>query len=183
VRRVNWALVVEDDVRLASALGSFLAPRAARVQVATTRHEAQRLVREGRIEAALLDLALPDGSGSDLLDVLWAQPVMPHVIVISGSAAPDTAFLLAQRGVRSFVPKPLALERLERAWDEALGAAPDLRPWLRASVGRVDLRTMEDAVRRSMTDEALALARNSRRRASSMLGISRQLLQHILRRR
>jgi hypothetical protein len=40
---------------------------------------------------------------------------------------------------------------------------------------------METAVRQTMTDEALAAAGRSRRRASGLLGISRQLLQHILR--
>jgi hypothetical protein len=47
----------------------------------------------------------------------------------------------------------------------------------------VDLRTIEQAVRDNMIEEALALAGSSRRRASSLLGVSRQLLQHMLRRR
>jgi DNA-binding NtrC family response regulator len=174
-------MVVEDDASLASALESFLAPRADLVRVAATRAEAARQLADGRVDAALVDLALPDGSGVELLELLWAQTIMPHVIVISGSAAPDTAFQLAQRGVRAFVSKPLSLQRLETAWEVALGEAPDLRPMLRASVGHVPLRTMEDAVRRSMTEEALAMAGSSRRRASRVLGISRQLLQHILR--
>jgi DNA-binding response OmpR family regulator len=183
VARVKCALVVEDDPTLAAALSAFARPRAEAVHVARTHEEAERLIAALRFDMALVDLALPDGNGVALLERLWSQPAMPRVIVVSGSATPDTAFNLAQAGVRAFVPKPLALESLERAWDEALRRPPDLRPFVRASVGQVGLHAVEDVVRRSMTDEALALAESSRRRASSLLGISRQLLQHILRRR
>jgi DNA-binding response OmpR family regulator len=183
VARVKCALIVEDDPPLAAALALFMRARAETVHVARTREEAERLMDAHVFDASLVDLALPDGSGVDLLERLWSQPAMPRVIVVSGSATPDTAFNLAQAGVRAFVPKPLALDALERAWEATLRRPPDLRPFVRASVGQVDLHTVEDVVRRSMTDEALAVAGSSRRRASSLLGISRQLLQHILRRR
>jgi two-component system response regulator RegA len=180
-RQVETALIVEDNASLAAALACFVAERAARVEVMATKLEAQRCLRSARVDVALIDLALPDGSGLDLLDALWSQPAMPHVIVISGSATPEVAFRLALGGVRSFVPKPVTLEELGRVWDDVLTRPPDLRPFLRSSVGRVGLRAMEDAVRESMIEEALALADKSRRRAAGFLGISRQLLQHILR--
>jgi two-component system, response regulator RegA len=180
-RQVKTALIVEDNAPLAAALACFVAERAGRVEVTATKLEAQRCLRSTRVDVALIDLALPDGSGLELLDALWSQPAMPHVIVISGSATPEIAFRLALAGVRSFVAKPVTLEALGRVWDDVLTRSPDLRPFLRSSVGRVGLRAMEDAVRENMIEEALALADKSRRRAAGFLGISRQLLQHILR--
>jgi DNA-binding NtrC family response regulator len=179
--RVGVALIVEDDVSLGDALRRFLEERVTAVDLTHSRKEAERKLREQQFDAALVDLALPDGSGLQVLDALWAQPTMPRVVVISGAATPDVAFRLAQMGVRRFVPKPLNLELLARVWEETVNLAPDVRPFLRGSAGHVDLRTMENLVRQSMIDEALAMARGSRRRASSLLGISRQLLQHILR--
>ena len=181
MRQLKCALVIEDDQALADALGCFMSERADVVLVANSKERAEQLLTRHPVDAALVDLALPDGSGLDLLDLLWKRAPLPQVLVVSGSATPDTAFSLAQAGVRGFLSKPLDLEGLARAWEEVVSRPPDLGPLLRASVGRVSLRAMEDTVRQSMTDEALALAASSRRRASSLLGISRQLLQHILR--
>jgi DNA-binding NtrC family response regulator len=103
--------------------------------------------------------------------------------VISGFADADTAFRLAQAGTRYFVTKPLDLAKLQEAWDRALMTTPDLTPFIRACIGRRRLHDLEAEVRRRMIDEALAVAHGSRHKASAMLGISRQLLQHILRAR
>jgi DNA-binding response OmpR family regulator len=181
VRELKCALVVEDDRALASVLACFMSERAEVVHVATSKGLAEQHLKRHRVDAALIDLALPDGSGVDLLNLLWKRSPLPQVLVISGSATPDTAFYLAQAGVRGFLSKPLDFEGLARAWEECVNRPPILGPLLRSSVGRVSLHAMEQAVRRSMTDEALALTASSRRRASSLLGISRQLLQHILR--
>jgi two-component system response regulator RegA len=181
VKRVSTAFVVEDDPLLAATLVDFLRVRADAVHVAATMTDAERKLGSIHVDAALLDLALPDGDGQSLLDTLWAQSSMPQVVVISGSARPDNAFRLAQAGVRAFLAKPISLESLERAWEQILPNPPDLSPLLRAAVGRVDLHTVETAVRQQMIEEALVVARGSRRKASRLLGISRQLLQHILR--
>jgi len=175
-------LVVEDDGPLAAALGAFAQLRADNVRVVSTKRDARRVLAGGGIEVAFIDLALPDGSGLDLLPALWGQAAMPRVIVISGSATPEIAFRLAQNGVRTFVAKPVGFADLERAWREAVDAVPDVRPLVRASVGMVTLSQMEENVRASMTEEALARARHNRRGASRLLGVSRQVLQYILRR-
>ncbi|WP_437598342.1 helix-turn-helix domain-containing protein [Sorangium sp. So ce590] len=86
-------------------------------------------------------------------------------------------------GVRSFLAKPLRLEELDRAIDDALARPPDLRPQVRAAVGQTSIQEVEEQVRTIMVDEALARAGGGRRKAAQLLNISRQLLQHILRRR
>lgn len=182
-RGYGTVMVVEDDPWLAGTLKAFLADRARVVYLAATKREAEQRLRSGPVDLALVDLALPDGSGLDLLELVWNLPAMPGVVVITGSASPETAFRLAQMGVRAFLTKPVRLDRLERVCRQVLEQPPDLRPFVRASVGHVDLRELEASVRTTMTDEALAVAGRSRRRASGLLGISRQLLQHILRER
>ena len=180
-KEVHTALIVEDDACLAEVLRAFVAERAAHVQVARSRREALRCVEAARVDVALLDIGLPDGNGFEVLDDLWRQPAIPQVIVITGSATPDSAFRLAEAGVRSFLAKPVALERLALVWDDVLTRAPNLRPLIRNSVGRVHMKDLEYFVRYSMIEEALAIGEESRRRAARLLGISRQLLQHILR--
>jgi transcriptional regulator with GAF, ATPase, and Fis domain len=48
-------------------------------------------------------------------------------------------------------------------------------------VGQLGLREMEDQVRRSMVEEALSRSAGSRRSAARLLNVTRQTLQHILR--
>jgi DNA-binding NtrC family response regulator len=179
---IGRVLVVEDDEVLASALEAFARTRATVVQRAATKDDAVRLLTMAPADMILLDMALPDGSGRDVLAFAATQRTFPRVVVITGSADPETAFQLAQAGVRFFVRKPLSLGKLQRAWEQAL-LAPDMTPLIRACVGRRKLRELEGEVRQQMTDEALAVSHGSRHKASAVLGISRQLLQRILRTR
>jgi two-component system response regulator RegA len=181
VRVVERALIVEGGEALSGVLEAFARSRAAVVHIARTEGVALQTLRATPVDAALVDLSLLGGGGRALFEQLWRQSAMPEVVVISRSVTPAEAFELAQAGVRGFVAEPLSLERLAQAWDEAMNRPPDIRPFVRSIVGQVSLRDVEEIVRRSMTEEALARAGSSRRRASGLLGISRQLLQHILR--
>jgi transcriptional regulator with PAS, ATPase and Fis domain len=58
---------------------------------------------------------------------------------------------------------------------------PDLAPHLKSAVGLVPIKSVEQTVRSTMVSEALARGGGSRRAAARVLSISRQLLQHILR--
>jgi CheY-like chemotaxis protein len=175
--RARAALIVESDAALAIQLHSLMIRRATIVHLASSSAQAQQLLRTTRVDAALVDAGGYGAEDLELLELLWSQPVMPQVVVVASSLSPDVAFRIAQLGVRAFASKPLDLERLDGLWEQTQ-SPPDLRPLLRASVGRIGLRSMVDLVRQSMTEEAVAIAGGSRRRASGLLGISRQLLQH-----
>ncbi len=179
---LRW-LVVEDDARLRRALGEALEVRGVEVVACASVAEAYRALADGALQGIIADVTLPDGSAVDVVERAMACAVAPAIVAISGSASPAVSFRLAQMGVRSFLAKPLRLEELDRAIDDALARPPDLRPQVRAAVGRTSIQDVEEQVRTIMVDEALARAGGSRRKAAQLLNISRQLLQHILRRR
>jgi DNA-binding NtrC family response regulator len=129
----------------------------------------------------VLDVVLPDGRAVDLLDALEDVSPAPCVVAISGAAGPEESFELAARGVRAYIKKPLNLEELEAGVKRALSEPPDLAPHVKSAVGRAPVHEVEQLVRDTMVHEALARGKGNRRRASHVLGISRQLLQHILR--
>jgi DNA-binding NtrC family response regulator len=182
-RQVERVLVVEDDRALQRAVERALSERFPEVRSCRTRAEALELLRTFRPELLVLDVQLPDGDAVDVLRAAAGYETAPVVVSMSGAARADQTFELGTLGVRAFLPKPLAPGDLERAVDAALSTPPDLRPLVRASVGHRPIHEVEDEVRATMIDEALAQSTGSRRAAARILAISRQLLQHMLRRR
>jgi DNA-binding NtrC family response regulator len=182
-KRSERVLIVEDDRSLLRALERTLAERFLEVRGCRTRVEALALLQTFRPQLLVLDFALPDGDAFDVLRAAAATEPAAAVVSISGTARSDQTFELATLGVRAFLPKPLAPGDLERAIDLALSRPPDLRPLLRGSVGHRPIHEVEEEVRATMVDEALARSGGSRRGAAKILAVSRQLLQHMLRRR
>lgn len=182
IRRVERALIVEDDDRLRSTLVRVLQGWAEQVRSAARAAEGGRLMQQWEPELAVLDVRLPDGDARDVLRD--AGPgACPAIVAISGAAGPDEAFELAGLGVQAYVSKPLDLQDLEAALERALTEAPELGRQVRRAVGRVGLRELEADVRAVMVDEALRRAQGSRRGAARLLAVSRQMLQHVLRHR
>lgn len=182
-RALERLLVIEDNDALRRTLMLTLAVRASEVRSAASVAEAEPLVRAWHPNAVVLDFALPDGNAFDVLRIIAETEPMPALVAISGMAGPLESFRLAQLGVRAFVPKPIEPEELECALDDALKTAPDLAPLVRAAVGHLGVHEVEEQVRATMVSEALARSHGSRNRAARMLAVSRQLLQHILKKR
>jgi len=72
-------LHVEDDATISRMVASVLAPHAD-VRVAPSLEVARRHLAEGEFDLFILDIAMPDGSGLDLLPELSARA--PHVPVV-----------------------------------------------------------------------------------------------------
>jgi DNA-binding NtrC family response regulator len=181
LKDVNAALVAARDPELGAQIFEFLRARAQSVHVATTLSQALVELQVCAFDAAILETSFAEGDELAFMALLGRLPRMPQVVVIGDAPSSLTAFRLAQAGVRALLPKPFEVEELARVWDRIVREPPDLRPFLRASVGRVGLTTMVTLVRSIMLDEALAATGGSRRSASGLLGISRQLLQYTLR--
>jgi DNA-binding response OmpR family regulator len=112
------ALVVEDDPRVASLLVRLLAERGFGATVAQSRSEAFFVLATGagRFALACVDLALPDGSGLDVLVELRRGGARVPAILATGSIdqpPPHEGVLLR---------KPFTLEEFSAAVDVCLAA-------------------------------------------------------------
>jgi two-component system, response regulator RegA len=174
------ALVVDDEGRLRRAVAEALAGWAAEVRTAESLARALAVVREWHPDLLVLDFRLPDGDARGLLREVALGPRVPSIIAMSAFARPQHSFELAQLGVRAYLEKPFTASGLESALRQAL-SPPDLTPQLREAVGRSGLQEVEESVRRTMVAEALSRAEGSRRQAARLLGVSRQFVQHVLR--
>jgi PAS domain S-box-containing protein len=83
-------LHVEDDVDLGKVLAASLQGRA-HIELATSLHQAEQLLCQGRYAMVVLDIDLPDGSGLDLLDRLESLTgaAVPVVILCAEAPPPE----------------------------------------------------------------------------------------------
>jgi DNA-binding NtrC family response regulator len=176
-------LVVEDTPGLAKTLAEAFKDLAEDVTVARTVAEALAFLDdpERPCDLAVVDVRLPDGSGIDVATRALARSPIPLVVAMSGEASPEESFALARTGVHAYLQKPLSFASLLAALERAAAEKPQLAAHVRSAVGKVPLHELEEDVRSMMVDEALARSDGSRRGAARLLAVSRQLMQHILR--
>lgn len=174
------ALIVEDNPSLARSLAEVLEERDFLVKHGPSVRAAKQALEGWVPQLVILDFMLPDGTGLDVLAALAPLRPQPVVVAISGEAGPEESFQLARAGVRCFLRKPFRLQQVRAAVEEAMDATPDPTVEARAAVGKVAIKDLEAEIRRAMVGEALARSGGSVRGAAALLGISRQLLQHIL---
>jgi ATP-dependent Clp protease ATP-binding subunit ClpA len=99
-------LLVDDNRDLLHFLERLMADAGWRLLTAESATEAQRLVRENKPNAALLDYMLPDGNGVELgVEFLQAQPQM-LVIVMTGTILPPEEEALCEEHNFPVLRKP-----------------------------------------------------------------------------
>ena len=179
---IQRLLIVEDQESLARALTQLLSEHAGAVAVAGTVRDAVEKVQAWHPDVVLLDMELPDGTAVDILTRLKDFKPTPTVVILTGTADPQASFQLGQLGARGYVRKPLVGAQVVEALATALASPPDVTLAVRGMVGQVPVQQVEETIRKEMVDEALARTQGSRSGAARLLAISRQLLQHILRR-
>ena len=113
----NWApriLLLEDQevnrLLVRTAVGRSGDPllRAATLVEATTLAEARALLALGRVDLAVLDVRVPDGSGLDLARELAqsADGDRPGIVIVSASVLPPERQAATDAGCDVFMGKP-----------------------------------------------------------------------------
>jgi DNA-binding response OmpR family regulator len=144
-------LVVEDEPRLGRLLRRLLEEDRHVVELATDVRSALELAAEvGGIEAIVLDLGLPDGSGLDVARRLRASgSTVPILVLTARDTVPDRVAGL-DAGADDYLVKPFAFEELAarlRALARRAGGPDAIRSGIRLEVGPLTL----DEARREVT--------------------------------
>jgi DNA-binding NtrC family response regulator len=125
-------LVVDDELGIRALLSEILTDEGHTVELAENAAQARQVRESLRPDLVLLDIWMPDVDGVTLLKE-WsasAQLSMP-VIMMSGHGTIDTAVEATKYGASAFLEKPITLQKLLRAVDQAL-----VRPGMpRATLG------------------------------------------------
>lgn len=120
-------LVVDDELGIRALLSEILSDEGHTVEVAENAADARAVRERLRPDLVLLDIWMPDVDGITLLKEWGAtgQLTMP-VIMMSGHGTIDTAVEATKFGAMAFLEKPVTLQKLLRAVEQALAkpAAP-----------------------------------------------------------
>jgi two-component system, OmpR family, KDP operon response regulator KdpE len=107
-------LLVEDDTELRATLHEALKVEGYQVFVAASIAEATLFIRHppgGSLDLVLLDLGLPDGEGTLLLNLLRQQGGIP-VLVISAQETERSKVGLLDAGADDYLVKPFSISEL-----------------------------------------------------------------------
>jgi DNA-binding NtrC family response regulator len=118
-------LVVDDELGIRALLSEILSDEGHTVELAENAAQARQVREALRPDLVLLDIWMPDVDGITLLKE-WAasaQLTMP-VIMMSGHGTIDTAVEATKHGASAFLEKPITLQKLLRAVDQALVKPP-----------------------------------------------------------
>jgi CheY-like chemotaxis protein len=157
-RLERTALVIDDDVFIVSALAELLEDDGFDVQTATNGFSALRRAIESRPSVILLDLALPERSGQELLVDLRAEPTTRDVAIVVVTANADGLIDAERAEVDAVICKPFDLDELLTTIHHAVQQAAARR----AEVAPVAATSHRDASLRARRSSAARRARGRR---------------------
>jgi DNA-binding NtrC family response regulator len=114
-------LVVDDELGIRDLLTEILTDEGHNVDTADNASQARKARAASQPDLVLLDIWMPDTDGVTLLKE-WAATGLLNmpVVMMSGHATIDTAVEATKIGAHSFLEKPITLQKLLKAVNDAL---------------------------------------------------------------
>ncbi len=158
-------LVVDDEPSILGTLKKALSLEGYGVEVAGGIKIAEERLAKKTFDVVLLDVAMPDGDGLDLLGRMKAAgpDATAAVIMMSGHGTIDLAVRATRLGALDFLEKPLSTDRLLVMLENALRlvrAEAEARE-LRAQAGWFDDLVGDSRAMKELREQVLRAARSS----------------------
>ena len=113
-------LIVDDEKNARKNIGAFLQKKKKyEVIEAENIKAAKKAFADGSADIVLLDVQLPDGLGTTLLEESAKDPARPPIIMITAHGDIDMAVEAMRNGAHDFLQKPIKFERLEKSIERA----------------------------------------------------------------
>lgn len=144
-------LVVDDEGDIRVIVGLNLDLAGMEFGEAKDGAEALQFLRSGDWDACILDLAMPDVDGFDVLRALRDEGIVDQiaVIVLSAKGSPSVAIEALELGAHAHLTKPFSPAAVAQAVDELIGLTPEERRQRRkemleraGDLSRLGLRTV-----------------------------------------
>ena len=137
-------LVIDDDSIIRLACEKTLAPLGYSVDTAESGETGLAMLRQKSYDLVLLDLMMPEMSGSEVLEHIRAYDENIIIIIITGFATIESAVESLKKGVYDYIPKPFTPE--------------DLRNVVRKGLERRELLLRTERLRREREKSLMKLA-------------------------
>ncbi len=121
-------LVVDDELGIRDLLTEILSDEGHSVETAENAAQARKARQASAPDLVLLDIWMPDTDGVTLLKEWSATGLLTMpVVMMSGHATIDTAVEATKIGAHSFLEKPITLQKLLKAVNDALAKGERLK--------------------------------------------------------
>src|SRR5262245_3597153 len=113
-------LVIDDEEIVREAFEALLGAEGYRVRTAESGQQGLDLLADGRFDAVLLDLMLPDRNGLEVLeDIRRIDDELP-VVMVTAKSTIENAIAATRRGAFHFIAKPFQNDEVLITVDNAL---------------------------------------------------------------
>jgi two-component system, OmpR family, response regulator len=113
-------LVIDDSQEIAEALKFWLENEGVTVEVITDGSTGLDMIRNKQFDLILLDVAMPDFTGLDVIDSLTNEGLLEskNIIIFTASSDKNLFERLKNSGVKGILKKPSSLQELEELLDK-----------------------------------------------------------------
>ncbi len=113
-------LIVDDEPSILQSLGGLLSDEGFEVMSAFNGYEALKIIDAESPDLVLLDIWMPGMDGLEVLGEIKKENPFIQVIMITGHGTIDTAIKATKLGAYDFIEKPLSIDRVIVAINNAL---------------------------------------------------------------
>jgi DNA-binding NtrC family response regulator len=106
-------IVLDDEMIIRKSLETHLRRKHYSVAAASTIAEAEAYLAKDQFDLIFVDMRLPDGEGTELLERLSEMPEAPLVVVITGYGTIEGAVECMRKGAFDYVVKPCSMDEIE----------------------------------------------------------------------
>lgn len=175
-RRVESALVVDDDDAFRTTLQGALRRRGVRAVTAATAVEGLALLEDQRLDLVVLDYRMPRMDGLAALPRFRQAAAESAIVLLTGFGDIPLAVQAVKEGADGVLTKPVDADRLLR--EASLILEAPRTPRATAPQGILNLDELEkEAIRAALKQSGGVVVR-----AAGLLGIDRRTLQRKLKR-
>ena len=118
-------LLVDDDNEIVESMRAVLESKGYRIMVARDGNSGLTIAERESPDLIVLDMMMPKKSGFLVLEKLKGRPggLIPTIMITGNEGSRHRAYA-EMLGVRDYIRKPFAMEKLVRAIDRVMGVKP-----------------------------------------------------------
>ena len=165
---IEKIVVVDDEMMIRKSLETQLRNKRYSVASAQDLAGARKILSRDSFDLVFLDVRLPDGEGTELLEELTAKVDGPMIVMMTGYGSVESAVSCMQAGAFDYVMKPFSFDQIEVVVDKAASFdkmkrvtryyVEEIEAKATDIVGKAEpIRLLKDMVRKVAATEATVL--------------------------